>query len=223
MARSSAAVSALSAKMKPVGPRKSARSGAAARRKEPDGLADRLAGEHPAALGRPEMAADLGLELGNAGSECRLIRFGDGRQDAHQHQMAEMGGARLGEAWQIAKGLQLGLAMDAFAIFVEDQQHAPAGGKFKPRHQRRQAARLVAAAIHHQAAFLENADADAGTGAAVEEKGIIARLERQAGAPPATRRRRRVRAGSPTPSRHGPESPGAPPAHGCRRCRDAGT
>ena len=94
--------------------------------------------------------------------------------------MAEMGGARLGEARQIAKGLQLGLAMDAFAIFVEDQQHAPAGGKFEPRHERRQAARLVAAAIHHQAAFLENADADAGTGAAVEEKGIIARLERQA-------------------------------------------
>ena len=181
MAPSSAAVSALSAKTKPVGPQElcpGPKPPRAARKRTASPTAG-LANSPPPWDG-PEMAADLGLELGNAGSEGGLIGFGDGRQDAHQHQMTEIGGARLGEARQIAKGLQLGLAMDALAMIVEDQQHAPAGGKFEPRHQRRQAARLVAAAIHHQAAFLENADADAGTGAAVEEKGIIARLERQA-------------------------------------------
>ena len=72
------------------------------------------------------MATNLGLELGNAGPERDRLRFGKRRQNAHQHQMAEMGGAGLREIGQIAEGLQLGLAMNALPAVVKDKKHAPA-------------------------------------------------------------------------------------------------
>src|SRR5262249_20512725 len=79
-----------------------------------------------------------------------------------------------------AEGLTLGRAMHALAPVVEDEQHPPARRKFQARHDRRHPVAVVATAVHHEPALLENADADARPGAAIEQRRIVARVERVA-------------------------------------------
>ena len=146
-APSSAAASALPAKTAGRSPGALTRSDAALRREKANRLADRRTGEEPPWAGskwRPSSAWSAPMPEPKTSRSSSAKR----RQDAHQHQMAEMGGAPL-RARQIAKGLTLGLTMHALAKIVEDEQHAPARRKLQPGHDRRHPVAVVTTAIHH--------------------------------------------------------------------------
>ena len=82
------------------------------------------------------------------------------------------------DAHSADQGLALGVAMHALAAVVEDEQRPPARRKLQPGYDRRHPVAVVATAIRHEPPLLENTDADARPGTAIEQHRILARVER---------------------------------------------
>ena len=124
-------------------------------------------------LGRCKVFTDHLLDFTDGAPEGRQVLFRHGRQGAHQHQMAEVGGTGLGKRWQCLKGTDFRRARQALIRVIQHQNETPRIRQGQAGEQGRHHRAGLAPAIHHQAAVFKCADADAGACPPVHQTGNL--------------------------------------------------